>query len=51
MAYEYASLSKKMLQNDIKELEKMDIVLTTRDGVIVNREIILAFLPVRKKVT
>ncbi len=41
----YASKTDRTLLNDLKKLIQLNIIKKTKDGYIVNREIILAFLP------
>jgi Fic family protein len=50
LAREYAGKSSKTLQRDLQMLETLDLVERTPEGVRANRELILAFLPWRKKV-
>lgn len=47
LAKEYATTSYKTLKRDVAELEQMNLVEQTKEGVRANREIILAFLPPR----
>ncbi len=45
IAEEYAALTDKTIQRDINDLEKMNLVRKTLQGVIANKEIIKAFIP------
>lgn len=49
LAKAYATKTAKTLQRDMSTLEYMDLVTRTPEGVRANREVILAFLPWRKK--
>jgi hypothetical protein len=49
LAKAYATKSSKTLQRDLVELEyALELIKRTPQGVLANREIILAFLPWRK---
>ena len=47
IAKAYATKSPKTLQRDLAELEKLNLITRTPEGIRANREIILAFLPMR----
>ncbi len=47
LAKAYATKSPKTLQRDVAELEKLNLVERTPEGIRAKREIILAFLPMR----
>ena len=49
IAREYASKAGRTLARDLKELERLGLVEKTPEGIRAKREIILAFLPWRKK--
>jgi len=48
MSLAYYQKSARTLLRDINELKKMGLVIETKDGVSINQNIILAFLPLRK---
>ena len=47
IAKAYATKSPKTLQRDLAELERLNLITRTPEGIRANREIILAFLPMR----
>lgn len=46
---EYANKTAKTITRDLRELSEMNLITKTRNGVRANRELILAFLPPKRK--